>query len=69
MNKETLCVIKTTLRNNNDQTISIKIHNMILNLNESVEDQIYDMLDNTSITTNFSIIDFKWSENLNIFNS
>jgi len=57
------CVVKTTLRDNRNHAVSIMVQDIMLDLDESVEDQVHDYF------PHHTVLDFKWSEDLNAFNS
>ena len=62
MDKKT-CVVKTTLKDNRDNSVSILVQDMILDLDEYIEDQVHDYF------PMHTVLDFKWSEDLEAFNS
>ena len=62
MDKRT-CVVKTTLRDNRDNSVSILVQDMILDLDDYIEDQVHDYF------PMHTVLDFKWSEDLEAFNS
>ena len=55
------CFVKTTLRDNRDNAVSILIQDMYLDLDQSVEDQVHDYF------PMHTVLDFKWSEDMNAF--
>lgn len=57
------CVVKTTLRDNRDHSVSIMVQDIFLDLDSSVEDQVNDFF------PMHTVLDFKWSEDLEAFNS
>lgn len=57
------CVVKTTLRDNRDNSVSILVQDMTLDLDTSIEDQVHDYF------PMHTVLDFKWSEDLEAFNS
>jgi len=63
MTQKTQCVVKTILRDNRDNSVSILVHDMYLDLDDSVEDQVHDFF------PMHTVLDFKWSEDLNAFNT
>ena len=62
MDKKT-CVVKATLKDNRDNSVSILVQDMILDLDEYIEDQVHDYF------PMHTVLDFKWSEDLEAFNS
>ena len=63
MKRPVTCVVKATLRDNRDHSISIFVQNLCLDLDASVEDQVHDYF------PMHTVLDFKWSEDLEAFNS
>ena len=63
MKRPVTCVVKVTLRDNRDHSISIFVQNLCLDLDASVEDQVHDYF------PMYTVLDFKWSEDLEAFNS
>lgn len=57
------CAVKTTLRDNRDHSVLIMVQDIYLDLDASIENQVHDYF------PMHTVLDFKWSEDLEAFNS
>jgi len=61
MSNQTLCSVKTELKDNRTGKVTTDVQCIYLDLDDSVENQIHDFF------PNHTVLDFKWSEDLGVF--